>query len=259
MATPSSERVGSRRGILVLILLALVGLGAAIGAHMWRKDLPLHGVRVEGNRIVPDADLVRLAAVPMEKRLYDVDLPAVRERVRKSPFIKTVAVHRDPPDHVLIQVEERIPLALLAAGRMFYVDADGMVMPVIRSEHAFDIPVITGAEDLQTCESGKVLSHPAIREALLLVVAAQMLDESLYRRISEIHIQPGGDLLMYTTDGGIPVLIGRGDVTSKLAKFDAFWTNVVATRGVQSLASVDLRFADQVVVRWTTIDEQMTN
>jgi cell division protein FtsQ len=256
-AAPSPS--GHTRGIFILILTGMLAIGAAVGAQMWRKDLPVRGVRVEGNRIVPGADLIRLAAVPMDKRLYDIDLAAVCERLRKNPFLKKVDVHRDPPDHVLIRVEERVPLAVIAAARMCYLDADGMLMPVIRSDNAFDLPVITGADDVQTCEVGKQLTHPAVREALVLVLAAQQLDEALYRRISEIHIQPSGDLLMYTADAGVPVVVGRGDITSKLAKFDAFWTTVVSTRGAQHLASVDLRYADQVVVRWTTNDEQMTN
>ena len=259
--TPSSVSRSPRRGpeFLVLILLAVATIGVAVGARMWMKDLPVRGVRIEGIRIVPSEDIFHLAAVPMEKHLYDVKLSEVRDRLRQNPFVKDVAVHRDPPDCILIQVEERVPQAVIVAGRMFYVDADGMLMPVIRSESAFDLPVITGAAEIQSCEIGKQLSHPAIREAILLVMAAQQLDDALYRRISEVHIEPSGDLLLYTADGGVPVVVGRGDITTKLEKFDAFWTGVVTSRGAQNLTSVDLRFADQVVVRWMTNDEQMTN
>jgi cell division protein FtsQ len=254
---PGSRRRGPE--FLALILLTVAIIGVAVGARIWMGDLPVRGVRIEGIRIVPSEDIFHLAAVPMEEQLYDVKLSEVRDRVRRNAFVKDVAVHRDPPDRILIQVEERVPQAVIAAGRMFYVDAEGMLMPVIRSESAFDLPVITGAAELQTCEIGKKLTHPAIREALLLVMAAQQLDDALYRRISEVHIEPTGDLLLYTADGGVPVVVGRGDITTKLEKFDAFWTAVVTSRGAQTLTSVDLRFADQVVVRWTTNDEQMTN
>lgn len=248
-----------RPGLLALSVLVFVTVGAAVGARLWRSDLPVRGVRIEGVQIVPAGDIYHRAAVPMDKRLYDVNLGEVRERVRRDPFVKDVAVHRDPPDRILIQVEERVPIAVVAAGKMFYVDADGMLMPVIRSENTFDLPVITGAADVQACEVGKQLVHPAIREALSLVLAAQQLDDALYRRISEIHIEPSGSLCMYTADTGVPVLVGRGDITTKLEKFEAFWKSVVSMRGAQALTSVDLRFADQVVVRWTTNDEQMTN
>ena len=256
-AVPGSPQRGP--ALLVLILLTVATIGVAVGARIWMSNLPVRGVRIEGIRIVPSEDIFQLAAVPMEKQLYDVKLSEVRDRVRRNPFVKDVAVHRDPPDRILIQVEERVPQAVIAAGQMFYVDADGLLMPVIRSESAFDLPVITGAAEVQSCEIGKQLTHPAIREAIVLVMAAQQLDDALYRRISEVHIEPSGDLLLYTADGGVPVVVGQGDITTKLEKFDAFWTAVVASRGAQNLTSVDLRFADQVVARWATIDEQMAN
>jgi cell division protein FtsQ len=259
--TSSPARLARRHGpgLLLLILLTAVIIGVGIGARIWMRTLPVRGVRIEGVRIVPSEEIFHLAAVPMEKQLSDVNLSEVRDRVRRNPFVKDVAVHRDPPDRILIQVDERVPQALIAAHRMLYVDADGMLMPVIRSDNAFDLPVITGAAEIQSCEIGNRLTHPAIREALLLVMVARQLDDGLYRRISEVHIDASGDLLLYTADGGVPVVVGRGDITTKLEKFEAFWTSVVASRGVQSLTSVDLRFADQVVVRWETDDKQMLN
>jgi cell division protein FtsQ len=247
------------RPLVALCCIGVLAIGALVAARLWRNDLTVRKVGIEGVRIVPSEDIFHLAAVPMDKKLYDVPLADIRERVRKSPFVRDVAVHRDPPDRILIQVEERTPIAVIAAGRMFFVDADGMVLPMIRSDSVFDLPIITGVEGLQPCESGKELSHPAIREALLVVRAAQMLDDGMYRRISEIHIEPSGGLLMYTADTGVPVILGHGDITAKLEKFHEFWSAVVTPRGPQALASIDLRFSDQVVVRWTTHEEQMAN
>lgn len=242
-----------------MFLLLLVILGAAIGARIWRNELPVGGVRIEGTRVVPEADIFHLAAVPMDSALFDVDLAAIRKRIRQSPYVKHVAVQRDPPDRVLIQVEERVPVALVVADGMFYCDADGVLMPAIRSENAFDLPILTGVAGLQPCVAGKRLTHPVIREALHLVMVAERLDDALYRRISEVHITSTGDLVLYTADAGIPVTVGHGDITTKLEKFTAFWSSVVTSRGVQSLASVDLRFADQVVVRWTRNGEEPAN
>lgn len=256
---PPAPRSRWKPEIIVLILLAVVVAGVAVGARIWRSGLPVQGVRIDGTRIVSEADIFHLAAVPMDKTLYNVDLPAIRDRVRQSPYVKDVAVHRDPPDRIFIQVEERVPVAVIVANRMYYCDAEGILMPVIRSENAFDLPIITGAADLQPCTTGRRLTHPAIRDALHLVLVARELDEALYRRISEVHIAPTGDLLLYTADAGVPVSVGRGNITTKLEKFAAFWSTVVASRGAQTLASIDLRFADQVVVRWTTSADEQAN
>ncbi len=243
------------RGIGSLILfvgLILLTATVSIGSHVWRSDLPVRTADCDGNRIVARDAVLRLAAVPMDKKLVDVDLGAIRSRVIQNPYFKEVAVVRDLPNRILIHVDERVPVAMLIAGKTFYVDADGMVMPAIRSEYAFDLPVITGAAAVQEIKPGKKIVHPALREALQIVLASQKLGNSVSRRISEIHLQANGDLVLYTAEFGIPVMFGRGNIIDKLTLLEGFWTGVVSSRGGQSLRAVDIRFADQVVARWET-------
>ena len=47
------------------------------------------------------------------------------------------------------------------------------------------------------------------------------------------------------------MVFGHGDAAAKLVKFDGFWKEVVVHRGPDELVYVDLRFEDQVVVRWS--------
>ena len=43
----------------------------------------------------------------------------------------------------------------------------------------------------------------------------------------------------------------------KLVKLDGFWKEIVYHRGPNDLDYIDLRFADQVVVRWNKDNERM--
>jgi len=97
---------------------------------------------------------------------------------------------------------------------------------------------------------GRRLTLPAIREALTLLAMAQRYDDGLYRRISEVNIDASGDMTLFTSEAGVRVLFGHGEAPAKLAKFDAFWTTYVQHQGAAALEYIDLRFEDQVVVRW---------
>lgn len=251
-ATPKTAGAKTRGIGSILLLLALVLLTAtvSVGSFVWKADLPVRMADCEGNRIVPRETILRQAAVPRDVKLVDVDLGAVRERVKRNPYFREVAVVRDLPDRILIRVDERVPVAMLIAEKTLYVDAEGVLMPAIRSEYAFDLPVITGAASVQECRSGKSIAHPVLREALQIVLASQRLGNSVSRRISEIHVQPNGDLLLYTAEYGIPVMFGRGNIVDKLTLLEGFWTGVVSSRGGNALRSVDIRFAEQVVARW---------
>jgi cell division protein FtsQ len=247
---------GHGNGIFLLVLLLVLGAGIWVTSFLWKRDLTVREVYTSGNRIVSTAELVRLANIARGGRLSDVDLGAAQKRVLKNTFVREASVHRDLPDRIEIRVEEREPVAALANERLMYVDAKGMVLPPVRSEYLFDLPVITGAPALENCAAGKVVTHPAITEALRLILAARGLNESVYRRISEVHILPGGDLMLYTAEFGVPVLVGRGDLVNKLVRLEGFWNTIVSSRGADALETVDIRFADQVVVRWEPTSQQ---
>lgn len=245
-----STNVWGIGSLLLFLGLLLLTATVSIGSYMWKSDLPARVADCEGNLIVPRDGILRLAAVPLTNRMVDIDLAAIRTRVMQNPYFKDVSVHRDLPDRILIRVQERVPVAVIVASKTMYVDSEGVMMPAIRSEHAFDLPVITGAAAVQECRPGKRVVHPALREALQIVLASQKLGNSVSRRISEIHLQANGELVLYTAEYGIPVTFGRGSIVDKLTLLEGFWTGVVSSRGGQSLRAVDIRFADQVVARW---------
>ena len=143
-----SETLTGRRpwfGILLLGAVLVATLVVAVGAHRWKSDLAVVHVRPEGNRLMTDEDVVKLAAIPAQTRLFDVDLQAVRGRLLKSPFIDRVTVRRNVPDEVTLEIEERVPVAALSADRMLFIDAEGTVLPSVRIADAGDLPLITGA------------------------------------------------------------------------------------------------------------------
>lgn len=244
---PNSRwRLGSvLMGVLIIAIVAV-----ALGANSWKRDLPVSGVRTLGNSIVPASEILKLAAIPKNARLFSVDLGAVQRRVRENPFLRSVSVNRQGPEGISIEVEERQPIALLVKEQLLYVDEEGVVLPVVKSELLFDLPVLTGALPDADCVPGKKISRESVREALHLLVLSRAISDELFRRISEVEVCENGDLLLHTADAGVPVVVGRGEIAMKLVKFDAFWRQIVERRGPQQLRLVDLRFEDRVIARW---------
>jgi cell division protein FtsQ len=236
-------------GFGALAVLGVLLLVSAIGAHVWKQDLVAGEVRVTGTRVVRPADIVRLAAVPLKEKLFTIDLEPIQKRVMKHPYVKQVSVERDVPDRVVIRIAEREPVAAIVRDRLLYVDDDGMILPPARSEALFDLPVITSAVPWQRIAPGRVVTGAAVREALDVLRMTRAISDGLYRRVSEVHISADGNLVLYTAEFSVPVMLGRGDMAAKLAKLESFWNAIVTDRGIQDLASIDVRFEDMVVVR----------
>lgn len=242
------ERLGG--GIVVLVLVVLLAGAAAFGAHGWKRDLRVRIVAVRGNRVVPAADVVKLASIWKDQKLFDVDLAGAQQRVLANPYIGAASVTRDVPDRITITVTERVPIAAVALDNILYLDAEGHVLPAVRSEQTFDLPVLTGALPAAECVPGGRVSDASVLESIGVLATAKQLSEELYHRISEVHIDGSKNIVLTMADFGVPVLYGRGNAADKLLRLDGFWNEFVSRRGPNELKYVDLRFDDQVVVRW---------
>ncbi len=247
--TPPAKHTG-KKNFLLMVALLLMLLGLAMYANSWKESRRVASVVVEGNHIVSSRELVALADVPRQALLFDVDLYAIEQRVLKQPYVKAVAVHRDLPDRIRITIEEREPVAVVAQGVLYYIDAEGYVLPPTRAEAVFDLPVLSVSLPQKDCVPGRQTTNPNVRDALAILSVARAVDEQVYRNISEIDCDGTSGFFFYTAEFGIPVLLGRERIGVKLVMFNEFWKKIVARRGANALESIDLRFEDQVVVRW---------
>lgn len=251
MDRPSRSVRGRTGWVLLLTALLVSGVVTmALTANSWKHDFRVLRVRTQGNSIVADSDIVRMAGIPKNGKLFDVDLNGTRRKVEGNPFMKSVSVARELPDGIAITVTERKPIAALVLDRIMYLDADGYVLPAVRSGKVFDLPVLTGELPAADCLPGQQIRSRRLREALEILTTAERVGNELYHMISEIHCGPDSTYVLFTAESGVPVVFGRGDIAVKLVKLDGFWKQIVMQRGAAHLKTVDLRFADQVVVRW---------
>jgi cell division protein FtsQ len=249
-AARRNEKKRGNAGTVFMLVLIVAVVVVALGANSWKRDLPVSNVRAEGNTIVPTAEILRLAAIPKDTKLFSVDIAEVQKRVRQNPFIRAASVNRQGPEGISIAVEERTPVAILIMDQMLYIDEEGVVLPLLKSERLFDLPVLTGALPEAECIPGRRVTSASILEALHLLSISRVISDELFRRISEVQVSESGDLVIYSAEAGVPVLVGHGDLPTRLLKFDSFWRQIVERRGPQQLQQVDLRFEDQVVARW---------
>lgn len=244
------ESPRGRKGAVLMTLLLVILIGAAVLANMWKSDLKVASVTVEGNSIISENEILSQAGINKESKLFDIDLFTVRRRIEQNPFIRTASVNREVPNRIAVQVEERVPIAAVVLDKIFYFDADGYVLPPTRSENIFDLPVLTGSLQRNELVPGRRYTTTNVQDALTILRMAQQVGDQLYRRISEVHVEADKDIILHTAEFGVPVIFGRGDTAAKLVKFDTFWKEFVLHHGAHELRFVDLRYRDQVIVRW---------
>ncbi len=233
-----------------MILFISMAICLVFGANFWKSNLKITQINIEGNRIVGSNEIVKLAHIQTGILLYNVDLTTIQQSVARHYYIKDAIVERNLPNTIHIQVTERTPIALVNSPETTYLDEDGVVLPRSVSHRILDLPVISGIPMNEPLKYGTSLPQTDVREALLLLTAMKRLYRTLYHNVSEVQLRNGGDIILYSTEGGVPIIFGHGELASKLVRLETFWNTVVLTRGPQNLQYIDLRFQDQIVARW---------
>ncbi len=242
----------SRRLQGVLILL-LVGLAAGGGWQVWqsgwvprtmekakwemiavsaRLGLKVEEILVLGRHQTAQKDLLAAVQLVRGAPILAFDLHAARKRVEKLPWVKSATVERMLPDTVLLNIEERQPLALWQHKGVFaLIDTDGEVILRTGLERYSDLLVVVGADAPEN--AAELLKTLATEPQLMSLVQAA--------------IRVGGRRWNLRLKGDIDVRLPEEDTGSawaRLAEYEK--THQVLERDVQVL---DLRLPDRLIVR----------
>ncbi len=246
MSTGSS----GKKILLAGLILGITGL--VVWSNLWKSNLTVSNVTVEGNRIVEANEILQLAHVKEGSPMYDLDLASIQHDVVSNFFIKDAVVERDLPSTIRITVAERSPIMLINRDEILYLDEDGVVLPPSISKETFDLPILSGLPASLPLKAGSTIANPDVQEALKILTAAKAASKEMYHLISEVHLRSGGDIVLYAAEWGVPIIVGHGEAASKMVRLEQFWNDVVRERGSENLQYVDLRFDDQIVVRWNS-------
>jgi cell division septal protein FtsQ len=239
-----------RWGIYLMIPLVITIIVIVVFSWRWRDALGLQHIVINGNRIIPTQQILTLMDIPFKSPLYKVDIYDVRQRILQQPFVKMVCINRHFPDAIHAQIVEREPIATVNTSQLRYVDEEALLLPQIETAVQLDLPIISRIDGLEKAHIGEVISSPELSEAIKLLQTAQRIDTAIYHLISEVNMNSGKDIILFSTDVGVPVLIGRGEYEKKLILFQSFWNNFVKSQNTNKLQYIDLRFNEQVVVKW---------
>lgn len=232
-----------------LALVALV-ICLVFGANAWKSNLRVKQITVEGNRIVSSNEIIQLTHLQTGTLLYKIELTAIQRNVISHHYIKDAVIERNLPNSINIQVIERIPIAMINHDETLYLDEDGIVLPRSISHKLMDLPMISGIAESESLALGSTITQPDIVETLEVLAALKIVNRPIYHNISEVRVRNGGDIVLYSADGGVPIIFGRGELASKLVRLETFWNDVVRSRGPQNLQYVDLRYQDQIIALW---------
>jgi len=225
---------------LVLLALLLLGIQNAYPSLAGSDIFRLEEITVVGNRLLSSHQVVAQSGLETGGNLFEADLAAATGQLISHPVIKGAFLVRQPPETLVISVEERRPIVLvLTPEGLLGMDCGGTLFPL--PQVALDLPVVTGIQRL-ALDAGDARFVPLVDFAETLCARAP----TFWRDVSEVRIESSEEASVYTVGDGLRLRMCLKDADVQAQNFGAY----LETRECQtaSPAYVDLRFTNQVVV-----------
>lgn len=176
-----------RYAVALALLVTLIGGG--VWLVCFSSMLSVKKVDVEGNDLLSDQRVLKIAAVPEGDQLAFVDLADAARRLETLSEVKDADVTRAWPDGVLITVTERTAVAVVElAGKLRGLDADGIVFREYKS-------VPKGMPRVRPTTS---TGTDALKEAAAVVSA---LPDDLSGRVDHVEVQTIDQITLVLRDG----------------------------------------------------------
>jgi len=211
-----AERQPLRRIIRVaalVVILLCVGFGAKrIYNKLCRSDFfQITAVRIAGNRMTSKEQITALSRVDIHSNLLAINPFQVQSLLESHPWIKRAEVIRDWPNRLLINVQEKTPVALLnRESGLFYLDGGGQTIAAASRSQELDFPVITGLEKFSLSNSNPAQIPEPLQDIYDLLKVANRNNPILpEQNISEIHVTENGELIIFLLERPFPIYFGN--------------------------------------------------
>jgi cell division protein FtsQ len=171
------------RGVMLALVCGIAVFGAK-SLWTWLETSPRFSVRtieIRGNVRTGQEEIRRLSRLREGMRMLDIKPAQAEKAILANCWIRQARISRRFPDKVIVTVTERAPIALVNVGRIFYIDDEGVELPLFPGTYS-DMPLISGIAD----SVDKRIPRTAVARIVSLMSAANSIDKSLMKLVSQI-------------------------------------------------------------------------
>ena len=200
------------RIILFFALVMLTATSVYYGRDFIARSpyLILCDIRFEGCKNLNPEELMGLAHLKRGSNILALDLKEITQRIITNPWVKEVKIERNLPHRLVIKITERVPVALADQEKLFLVDRDGNLFKEVEPQDYLDMPIITGL-------SFSASNAQRVQEVLTLLDTADQMGAFSKKNISEVHMEDGGWITLYTLTDSIPIQMKLKNYKEKLS------------------------------------------
>lgn len=207
----------------------------------------LQKIKVSGCSTVAEDTVIKLSGLALGTNLLKIDAHEVVKKIEMHPVIKTVHVSRKFPHTLVLQVEERIPVALVVGSDGYLaIDSEGIYIQQVQDLLNFNLPVISGISLKEGITLGTDLTTSGLEAALQLL---RVMDQEFLKSVAEIKAASPYSLTLKMLQG-VEIRFGEPEeIERKLQIIQELLIENEEIINNQTVEYIDLRYNSLPVIK----------
>ena len=227
---------------LLQAMFFLAMVAAAAAAVFYLPFFKVQSIVVTGNSYVPAADVCRIAGIYRGQHLLQVETDTAAKTLMKDLRIEQASVRRVFPNGIMIEIEERRPVASIVCEYGFLdLDRQGMVLNAHKQRDGQLIPLLAGVT-VQDRYIGDRVEDPNVQAALTYLSG---LDDVELGQIVELRLADPEQVVGCTANA-VELRIGRLDrLDEKIKTTKAFLQDL--RTNMQAIEFINMEYTQPFV------------
>lgn len=182
------------------------------------------------------------------RNLEGINLHKIEKSIAANPYIGFVKVYADMNGTVFVEVKQRQPVLriLNAGGQDYYVDSDGLKMPISPN---FTANVLVATGNILEGFNGRVDTLMTSAAKDLYKTAVFVKRDTLWdAQIEQLFVNDKADIEMVPRVGNQRIILGNAkDIETKMSNLLAFYKQAMPKVGWNAYRSINLKYTNQIV------------
>lgn len=234
--------------LLTFIIVVILYMSLVTYSQKGKEEIKM--INIHGNNLLSKEIYQRFVDLDDSSVYDDISLNTIKKRLEEHPYIAKAEVRSDGRGNVDVKINEKeIYAVLLNQGEPFFLTNNFELLKIYEYTTYSDIPVISNVRIYDKLTAAKVLRNQDIIDAFKIIDAARITDIEISKKLSEINLKYGGDVILTFSGISYPVVFGRGNESKKMIYLSLVWDRINRLNGeMKNTEYIDLRFANEAYI-----------
>ena len=245
-----SKDYGKITGTVLFTVIIISVLYLSLFKYNEKGKEEIKMINIQGNNLISKDIYIRFADLDDKSVYDDLTLNIIKKRIEEHPYVAKAEVKSDGRGNVDVKIREKeIYAVLLNNGEPFFLTNNFELLKIFEYTTYSDIPVISNVRVSEKFSSSKVLRNEDIIEAFKIIDAAKITDIDVSKKLSEINLKYGGDVVLTFSEVNYPIVFGRGNESKKMIYLSLIWERINKfNNDLKNTEYIDLRFANEAYI-----------